>query len=124
MRTIFRCEDDERFFRHNGYVVFDLLDASSIKEILSFYAAEFETTRAVYPFAKSLPYYISIFDQDNEHKQRVDSLVSRFVMTKIDALMFDYEVFYSNFMIKFPRDGEIEAHQDLDRKSTRLNSSH
>jgi ectoine hydroxylase-related dioxygenase (phytanoyl-CoA dioxygenase family) len=113
MRTIFRCEDDERFFRHNGYVVFDLLDAPAIKEILSFYAAEFETTRAVYPFAKSLPYYISIFDQDNEHKQRVDSLVSRFVTTKIDALMFDYEVFYSNFMIKFPRDGEIEAHQDF-----------
>src|SRR5262245_3233391 len=113
MRTIFRNPGREQFFREHGFVVFDLLNEPAIKDICSFYETEFKTSREVYPFAKNLPYYISIFDQDSAHKQRVDSLVSSYVSEAVNDLMFDYEIFYSNLMIKFPNDGQIEAHQDF-----------
>lgn len=113
MRTIFRNEQDERFFRDNGYIIFDLLGEEAIQDIWSFYSEEFQTNREVYEFAKALPYYISIFDKDSDHKKRADALVSARVEKKTEALMFDYEIFYSNLMIKFPDDGQIEAHQDF-----------
>jgi ectoine hydroxylase-related dioxygenase (phytanoyl-CoA dioxygenase family) len=113
MRTIFRNEENERFFINNGYIVFDLLTEPAVEDIWSFYHEEFKSGREVYPFARSLPYYISIFDQDIDHKKRVDALVSAHVRGKIETLMFDYEIFYSNLMIKFPGDGQIEAHQDF-----------
>ena len=113
MRTIFHAESDETFFRKNGFVVFDLLSETAIQEILSFYSSSFENKRQVHPFAQDLPYYISIFDKDSEHKKKVDDLISGYVRTPIDAVMRDYEVFYSNFMIKFPGDGQIESHQDF-----------
>src|SRR6185295_15694981 len=113
MRRIFREEQNERFFRDNGYVVFDLLTERAVSDIYSFYEEEFKSDREVYPFAETLPYYISIFDKDTAHKKRVDSLISSQVSHTIEDLMFDYEIFYSNLMIKFPRDGQIEAHQDF-----------
>jgi ectoine hydroxylase-related dioxygenase (phytanoyl-CoA dioxygenase family) len=113
MRTIFRNEQQERFFRDNGFVVFDLLNERAIRDICAFYEQEFKTGREVYPFAQNLPYYISIFDQDSGHKQRVDSLITAYVSEVVNDLMFDYEIFYSNLMIKFPNDGQIEAHQDF-----------
>jgi ectoine hydroxylase-related dioxygenase (phytanoyl-CoA dioxygenase family) len=113
MRTIFRSEADEGFFRNNGYVVFDLLTEQAVEDIWSFYREEFQSPRKVYPFARSLPYYISIFDQEIAHKKRVDALLGAHVRGKADELMVDYEIFYSNLMIKFPGDGQIEAHQDF-----------
>src|SRR5437867_7135569 len=113
MRTVFRDEQHERFFRENGYVVFDLLRERAINEICSFYEGEFKSEREVYPFARTLPYYVSIFDKDAAHKKRVDSLISSHVSRVVEDLMFGYEIFYSNLMIKFPKDGQIEAHQDF-----------
>jgi ectoine hydroxylase-related dioxygenase (phytanoyl-CoA dioxygenase family) len=113
MRTIFRNEADEGFFRNNGYVVFDLLTEQAVEDIWSFYREGFQSPRSVYPFARSLPYYISIFDEDIAHKKKVDALLSGHVLGKAEELLVDYEVFYSNLMIKFPGDGQIEAHQDF-----------
>lgn len=113
MRTIFHDEGHEQFFRANGYVTFDLLDEEAVGSILSFYADEFKAGREVYDFAKALPYYISVFDVDGEHKRRVDALISDHVRRPTEALLRDYEIFYSNLMIKFPGDGQIEAHQDF-----------
>lgn len=113
MRTIFRDEGQERFFRENGYITVDLLDEEAVRDILAFYSDEFKTGREVYPFAKALPYYISVFDADREHKKRVDALISEHVRGAVAPLMHDYEIFYSNLMIKFPGDGQIEAHQDF-----------
>lgn len=113
MTKIFHSDDDETFFRENGFVVVDLLSETAIREILSFYSSSFKNKREVRQFAKDLPYYISIFDKDSDHKKKVDDLISGYVKTSIDALMRDYEVFYSNFMIKFPGDGQIESHQDF-----------
>jgi ectoine hydroxylase-related dioxygenase (phytanoyl-CoA dioxygenase family) len=113
MTRIFQAERDEAFFRENGYLVFDLLTEAAIREVWSFYSAAFETKREVHPFAQDLPYYISIFDKDSDHKKKVDHLISAHVRAPVDAVMSDYEVFYSNFMIKFPGDGQIESHQDF-----------
>ena len=113
MRTIFRDEQQERFFRDNGFVVIDLLSEHAVNNIYSFYEEEFKTPRQVYPFASTLPYYISIFDQDTAHKKRVDAFILSYLSGAVEKLMFEYEVFYSNLMIKFPKDGEIEAHQDF-----------
>jgi ectoine hydroxylase-related dioxygenase (phytanoyl-CoA dioxygenase family) len=113
MRNIFHDESNEKQFREDGYVIFDLLDAEAIADLFSFYAASFPQRRQVVPFARELPYYISIFDCDLAHKREVDERISRYVMGKLDKLLDDYEVFYSNFMIKFPGDGQIEAHQDF-----------
>ncbi len=113
MRKIFRDENNEKQFREDGYVVFDLLDADAIGDLLSFYAAAFPSRREVVPYARELPYYISIFDRDASHKREVDERISSYVARDIDAQLEDYEVFYSNFMIKFPGDGQIEAHQDF-----------
>ena len=113
MRKIFRDESNERRFREDGYVVFDLLDAEAIADLLSFYAAAFPSRREVVPYARELPYYISIFDRDAAHKREVDERISRCVARHIDGLLEEYEVLYSNFMIKFPGDGQIEAHQDF-----------
>lgn len=113
MRQIFQTIAHEQFFRQNGYLVFDLLDDKAIGHIHDFYQAEFSTKREVFPFAKELPYYISIFDTAGEHKKKVDQIISAHVSPATDALLCGYEVFYSNFMIKFPGDGQIEAHQDF-----------
>jgi ectoine hydroxylase-related dioxygenase (phytanoyl-CoA dioxygenase family) len=113
VRQVFKDDTHEGSFRRNGYVVVNLLDDVAVRDLLSFYADAFQTKRAVVPYAQQLPYYISIFDSDINHKRQVDELVSRNVKQELDALMIDYEVFYSNFMIKFPGDGQIEAHQDF-----------
>ena len=113
MRKIFCDENNEKQFREDGYVVFDLLDADAIADLLSFYATAFPTRREVVPYARELPYYISIFDRDASHKREVDERISSYVARDIDAQLENYEVFYSNFMIKFPGDGQIEAHQDF-----------
>ena len=113
MRTIFHDPRDESFFRQNGYLVFDLLTEPAIQQLWSFYSGAFERKREVHPFAQDLRYYISIFDKDSDHKKQVDELVSNHVRTSIVTALADYEVFYSNFMIKFPGDGQIESHQDF-----------
>ena len=113
MRTIFRDAIHEKQFREYGYVIFDLLDAEAIADLFSFYTAAFPQRRQVVPYARELPYYISIFDRDPAHKREVDERISRYVTRNIDAMLVNYEVFYSNFMIKFPGDGQIEAHQDF-----------
>ena len=113
MRRIFEADTAEQRFGERGYVVVDLLDARAVGELWSFYAEAFRTRRAVVPYARQLPYYISIFDSDSAHKRDVDRRISRCVRDALGNLMIDYEVFYSNFMIKFPGDGQIEAHQDF-----------
>ena len=113
MRQIFTSDIHERLFREQGYVVVDLLEEPAIGSIWSFYNHTFQTKRPVVEYAQQLPYYISVFDRDISHKRQVDELISGFVEEKLPPLMIDYEIFYCNFMIKFPGDGQIEAHQDF-----------
>jgi ectoine hydroxylase-related dioxygenase (phytanoyl-CoA dioxygenase family) len=113
MRQIFSSDTHEQIFRRRGYVVVDLLGEPAIGNLWSFYENAFRAKRPVVPYAQQLPYYISIFDQDAAHKRQVDELISNYVGEALPALLIDYEVFYSNFMIKFPGDGQIEAHQDF-----------
>lgn len=113
MRQIFQDATHDGHFREFGYVVTDLLDHRAVGELWSFYADSFPAKRAVVPYAEKLPYYISIFDKDSNHKREVDARISDYVTAGLEDLMLDYEVFYSNFMIKFPGDGQIEAHQDF-----------
>ena len=113
MRQIFQSDARQQQFTADGYIVVDLLDDGAVDTLSSFYAEAFRTPRAVVPYAQQLPYYISIFDRDSAHKRDVDRLISGCVRDSLRDLMIDYEVFYSNFMIKFPGDGQIEAHQDF-----------
>ncbi len=113
MRKIFVSDEQESEFLKQGYVLVDLLDNSAVSDLWNFYAEAFQARRPVVDYAQQLPYYISVFDKDTEHKQQVDRLISGYVGESIRPLMIDYEVFYSNFMIKFPGDGQIEAHQDF-----------
>jgi ectoine hydroxylase-related dioxygenase (phytanoyl-CoA dioxygenase family) len=113
MSALFKNQVDEQFFQENGYVVFDLLETKEIETLWNAYTEAFATKRETIEFANQLPYYISIFDKEVSYKRTVDTLVQNFVDPKITSLLLDYEVFYSNFMIKFPGDGQIEAHQDF-----------
>jgi ectoine hydroxylase-related dioxygenase (phytanoyl-CoA dioxygenase family) len=113
MRKIFSADTHERSYREQGYVVIDLLEQRAITELWSFFDDAFPSKRAVVDYAQQLPYYISVFDKDVAHKRKVDELISRHVGEKLAPVMIDYNVFYSNFMIKFPGDGQIEAHQDF-----------
>jgi len=113
MRKIFFADTHEQSYREQGFVVIDLLEPPAIHELWSFFDEAFASKRAVIDYARQLPYYISVFDTDISHKRRVDELISRHVRENLASAMVDYEVFYSNFMIKFPGDGQIEAHQDF-----------
>ena len=113
MREIFKDSELERLFRQDGYVTVDLLDSNAVCDLWSFYTANFQEKREVVAYARDLPYYISVFDRDRAHKREVDQRISSYVEEKVDAILENYEVFYSNFMIKFPGDGQIEAHQDF-----------
>jgi ectoine hydroxylase-related dioxygenase (phytanoyl-CoA dioxygenase family) len=113
MRRVFKDDMHERLFQQRGFVVADLLEESAVGDLWAFFADAFSEKRPVVPHARNLPYYITVFDEDHAHKHRVDELISRHVAPRLPALMIDYEVFYSNFMIKFPGDGQIEAHQDF-----------
>jgi ectoine hydroxylase-related dioxygenase (phytanoyl-CoA dioxygenase family) len=113
MRQIFSSEADEQRFRRDGFVVLDLLTAEQLADLWTFYEASFPARRSVVPFAQALPYYISVFDRDVAHRKEVDARVAAVVAPAVDVHMIDYEVFTSNFMIKFPGDGQIEAHQDF-----------
>jgi len=113
MRKIFSADTHERSYREQGYVVVDLLEQLAVNELWSFFEDAFQAKRVVVDYAQQLPYYISVFDKDISHKRKVDDLISRHIREKLAPLMIDYEVFYSNFMIKFPGDGQIEAHQDF-----------
>src|ERR1700722_12948044 len=90
MRTIFHDRRDESFFRQNGFLVFDLLTDSAIRELWSFYSDAFEHKREVHPFAQDLRYYISIFDKDRDHKTQVDHLISNHVRSPIETVIADY----------------------------------
>jgi ectoine hydroxylase-related dioxygenase (phytanoyl-CoA dioxygenase family) len=113
MRQIFSSNMRQSFFEQHGFVVVDLLDDADVIGLLSFYEQAFRTRRQVVPYAEKLSYYISIFDKDSTHKREVDQKISKRVSENVHKWMIDYEVFYSNFMIKFPGDGQIEAHQDF-----------
>jgi ectoine hydroxylase-related dioxygenase (phytanoyl-CoA dioxygenase family) len=113
MRQVFKADPHERRFREDGYVVVDLLTEAAIVDLLAFYSEAFAKKREVVAYARNLPYYISIFDCDSAHKRDADARISGHVQPRLPDLMLDYEVFYSNFMIKFPGDGQIEAHQDF-----------
>jgi ectoine hydroxylase-related dioxygenase (phytanoyl-CoA dioxygenase family) len=113
MRQVFKAKANEESFREHGYVVVDLLGEEAVGDLWSFYTETFQTKRPVVPYARQLPYYISIFDADSAYKRRVDEQISGYVVQEIPSWLADYEVFYSNFMIKFPGDGQIEAHQDF-----------
>ncbi len=113
MRQVFSSDARQCFFEQHGYVVVDFLDNTGVNELYSFYEQAFQNRRPVVPYAERLPYYISIFDKDSTHKREVDTKISARVEEKLPAWMLNYEVFYSNFMIKFPGDGQIEAHQDF-----------
>jgi ectoine hydroxylase-related dioxygenase (phytanoyl-CoA dioxygenase family) len=113
MRQIFQADTHERRFREDGYVVVDLLAESAVAELQAFYAEAFARKREVVPYARDLPYYISIFDADSAHKREADARISGHVEPRVLDLLVGYEVFYSNYMIKFPGDGQIEAHQDF-----------
>ena len=113
MRQVFRTDAHERHFRANGYVVFDLLNDEAVGDLWSLYSEAFATKREVVPYAARPAVYISVFDKDIAHKRAVDARISGCVERGLEQLLVDYEVFYSNFMIKFPGDGQIEAHQDF-----------
>lgn len=113
MRQIFRDDTHEQLFRQNGYLVVDLLDDEGVADLWAFYAGAFQTKREVVPYARDLPYYISIFDTDPAHKRDVNHRISGWVDRGVQDVLIEYEVFYSNFMIKFPGGGQIEAHQDF-----------
>ena len=113
MRQVFKADTHERSFRRDGYVVVDLFTDGAIAELWAFYSEAFASKREVVPYARDLPYYISIFDADGDHKREADARISRQVEPGLGDLLVDYEVFYSNYMIKFPGDGQIEAHQDF-----------
>lgn len=113
VRRIFRSEEREQAFRDTGYVVLDLLDEPVIASLWAFYESSFPTRREVVPYAERLPYYISIFDRDVEHKRDVDQRIAEAVRGPLDGVMIEYDVFQANFMIKFAGDGQIEAHQDF-----------
>jgi ectoine hydroxylase-related dioxygenase (phytanoyl-CoA dioxygenase family) len=113
MRQIFRDDIVDRRFQEDGYVVVDLLSEAAMAELWDFYRGAFAARREVVAYARDLPYYISIFDADPAHKREADARISRHVEAAVGELLDDYEVFYSNYMIKFPGDGEIEAHQDF-----------
>ena len=113
MRQVFKADTHERRFREDGYVVVDLLDDAAIAELWAFYSVSFARKREVVAYARELPYYISIFDTDSAHKREADARISSHVEPRLAGLLLDYEVFYSNYMIKFPGDGQIEAHQDF-----------
>jgi ectoine hydroxylase-related dioxygenase (phytanoyl-CoA dioxygenase family) len=113
MRQVFKADIHERRFREDGYVVVDLLADVAIAELWAFYCSAFAKKREVVPYARDLPYYISIFDTDSAHKLEADARISDHVESGLQELLLDYQVFYSNYMIKFPGDGQIEAHQDF-----------
>jgi hypothetical protein len=79
MRQIFTNDADERRFRDDGFVVVDLLPREQIDELWAFYAASFPARRDVVPFARELPYYISVFDRDVAHRREVDARIGQVV---------------------------------------------
>jgi ectoine hydroxylase-related dioxygenase (phytanoyl-CoA dioxygenase family) len=113
MRRFFSDDEHEASFKRYGYLTVALLNDDAITDLAALYDAAFRCPRRVVAYARNLPYYISVFDEDAAHKREVDARISARVEPRLRDLLVSYEVFYSNFMVKFPGDGEIEAHQDL-----------
>jgi hypothetical protein len=110
---IFRNKEIQDKFDKDGYVKVKFLDQEQIAHLLEYSNNVLSEKREVIDFAENLGYYISIFDNDIEHKREADALINGFVQQFLAKEMIDYEPFYSNFMIKYPGDGVLEAHQDF-----------
>jgi hypothetical protein len=110
---IFRNKEIQDKFDKDGYVKVKFLDQEQIAHLLEYSNNVLSEKREVIDFAENLGYYISIFDNDIEHKREADALINGFVEQFLAKEMIDYEPFYSNFMIKYPGDGVLEAHQDF-----------
>jgi hypothetical protein len=60
-----------------------------------------------------LTYYISVFDKNPAHRKAANDGIREIFEGSIERLMVDYRILYCNFMIKEPKGGEIQAHQDF-----------
>jgi len=113
VEAIFKNDLQQEDFDQNGFVKFQLLEQDDIDLLRQYAEEKLGSKRQVIDFADSLNYYISIFDNDPDHKREVDELINSIVTPRIENVLNDYECFYSNFMIKYPGDEVLEAHQDF-----------
>ncbi len=112
-KVIFRDHLKQKYFDEKGYVKIKLFEDAELSRLTSFANEHLNSKRKVIDFAESMNYYISIFDQDNQHKKEANQLIGELVSEKLTDILDDYECFYSNYMIKYPGDDVLEAHQDF-----------
>ena len=112
-RIVFKDKSIQKTFDEKGYVKLDLLTNSELNTLRQYAQNKLSKKRKVIGFAESMSYYISIFDEDVSHKEEADALIKKVISEKVSLILNNYECFYSNFMIKYPGDDVLEAHQDF-----------
>ncbi len=110
---VFLNADIQHSFEESGFVKLPLLEDQEVQHLVKFADEVLHQPRPVIGFAEKLSYYISIFDNNADHKLTVNNLIGQLVQSKLSNILVDYETFYSNFMIKYPNNGFLECHQDF-----------
>ena len=122
---IFSDRVQEEHFLQKGYIKDTFLTELEIQELNSCYNHYIELGGDVIPFAKSLGYYISVFDSNLERRKLIDTKLKQIFLKKVEEIMPDYTILYGNFMTKSPNGKEIEVHQDFsfvdEKKHTAFN---
>jgi hypothetical protein len=111
--VIFNDIKQEEYFVDNGYIKSNFISSNEVKEIIDYYEQYQLMGGDIMPFAKSLGYYISVFDSNLDRRKYIDSKLKDVFQKKIEKIMPNYTILYCNFMTKDPNGTEIEVHQDF-----------
>lgn len=109
----FRSVADQRIFDARGYLEFSCLGRGDVEHLRGVYERIAGAGYRTHEFASRLTYYISTFDTDPEHRATANVEIGRLLEETVERRMLDYRILGCNFMVKAPRGGEIQAHQDF-----------
>lgn len=104
---MFKDEIAQKEFDLQGYYKCKLLENEEIEAILDLYASTKDKS------GLDLPFYTSIWSNNQEYKREVDSKLKEILSPKLEGLCLDFRTVFANFMVKASgQSSALHPHQD------------
>ncbi|HWB64697.1 MAG TPA: phytanoyl-CoA dioxygenase family protein [Chitinophagales bacterium] len=102
---IFINPGTEKQIQENGFAIIPFANAAELDELKQFYA--------LLPAAPAKGTQVTMFNPSYNYRKMVDEKIKQVCAAKAAALFNNYEVLYTNFMVKEPGpEGDFPVHQD------------
>jgi len=107
MKPIFKDEAKQKFFEHEGYIVYPLLNEAEVNYLKSFYESLQIKDEMGFGF------HVSMDQKDKDISKRVREKMWGVVLPKLSEHLKDFKPFVASYVVKDPNPkGVVPAHQD------------